>query len=661
MDLASVIRPRPSITDDELQGGLRALTAEGVASMAMFSVTTSGIMAAYALLLGASNFQIGMLAAIPFIVQPLQIPAILLVERLRRRKLIVLATWVPASLTWIPMGLIPLVFDVPSGGAISALLGLMCLRSLLTAVMACAWNSWMRDLVPQSIIGAFYSHRMALATVASIMFGLVGAFFVQWWQGRAAPEDLPYGYTAVIVTGAIFLGLASPVFMSRVPEPSMATLTGPVEGLRRMLARPFRDTNFRRLLAFLFSWGFAVNLAVPFFTVYMLNRLGFPLMAVIVLNTLAQVTNLLFVRVWGPLSDRVGTKTVMSVSVSLYGLVILGWIFTTMPERYMLTLPLVIILQIFAGVAAAGVNLTVGTIGLKLSPSGEATPYLAAASLCSSLGAGLGPILGGKFIDFFSVRELTLTFGWISPGSSLSFSAIHMTGMDFMFGISFVLGLLTLRMLASVYEEGSVGREVVLEELISPTREMVRGFGAIPGARVLGEFPIGYLRTVPGLDVAVGVTAYQLATTMRTASAGAATGRETVSDVADRLGRALTAVVEQAEDVRYVGEEVARNAVRGSMLAADTAVSDAGTLAQGAVIGTLRTLGRASVSPTDAVRGAVIGAVEGAVQAGVSSAQAAADSIQAAMSMAAELGISREDLEEAARRAAEDASDSDRR
>ena len=662
MNISAIFRPKPAISEDELKSGLRALTAEGVASMAMFSVTTSGILAAYALLLGANNFQIGILAAIPFILEPLQIPTIMLVERLRRRKLIVLATWFPSTLTWIPIALIPFFLDVPSAGAIAALLGLMCLRSVLAAATNCAWNSWMRDFIPQSIIGTFYSRKMALATVWAIIFGLAGAFFVQWWQGRAEPEDLPLGYTAVLMAGAIFLGLASPLFMTRVPEPAMAALTGPVTGLRTMLSRPIRDPNFRRLLTFLFSWGFAVNLAVPFFTIYMLDRLGFPLMAVIALNTLAQVTNMLFLRVWGPLADRMGTKTVLSVALSLYVLVILGWAFTTMPERYVLTVPLVIVLQVFAGIAAAGVNLTVGTIGLKLSPHGEATPFMAMASLCGSLGAGLGPIVGGRFIDFFSVRELTLTFGWIEPGSSLAFSAIHLTGADFLFAISFVLGLFTLRFLAGVHEEGAVEREIVLEELIAPTREMTRSFAAIPGMRVLGEYPFGYLRRVPGLDVAVGVTAYQLATTMQTAAAGAATGRETVSGVADHIGRALTAVVEQADDVRDVGVELARNAVRGSMLSVGTAtaVSDAGTLARGAVIGTLRTLGLASVSPADAVRGAVFGAVEGAVQAGVSSAQAAVDSIQAAVSMAAELGIPREEVEETARRAASDAANADR-
>ena len=43
-------------------------------------------MAAYALALGANNLQVGILAALPFITQLARLPAILLVERIRRPK-----------------------------------------------------------------------------------------------------------------------------------------------------------------------------------------------------------------------------------------------------------------------------------------------------------------------------------------------------------------------------------------------------------------------------------------------------------------------------------------------------------------------------------------------------------------------------------------------
>ncbi len=50
-------------------------------------------------------------------------------------------------------------------------------------------------------------------------------------------------------------------------------------------------------------WNFALNLAVPFFAVYMLTRLGLSLPTVIGFTMLSQITNVLFARVWGAMAD----------------------------------------------------------------------------------------------------------------------------------------------------------------------------------------------------------------------------------------------------------------------------------------------------------------------------------------------------------------------
>jgi MFS family permease len=230
----------------------------------------------------------------------------------------------------------------------------------------------------------------------------------------------------------------------------MHAASGPRLSLKYMLFNPLQDRNFRQLVNFLFFWGFAANLAVPFFTIYMLQQLGFPLSAVIALNTLSQLTFVLFLRVWGSFVDRFGSKAVLSLSASLYLLAIVGWTFTTLPDIYFLTIPLVIVLQIFAGVAAAGVNLTMTTIGLKLAPQEQATSYMVVASLATNIGAGLGPLAGGLLADFFSGRQFSIAFGWTDATDAtqnIEFPAVHLAGFDFLFTIAFLIGLITLKTL----------------------------------------------------------------------------------------------------------------------------------------------------------------------------------------------------------------------
>ncbi|MFC1894151.1 MFS transporter [Chloroflexota bacterium] len=258
------------------------------------------------------------MAAIPFIMQIIQIPSIWLVEKFRHRKAIAVMSWLPAQLLWFPIALIPIFLRVPSSGAISLLLGLIAVRGLLNAICNSAWNGWIRDLVPQSILGRFFSRRLAFATFTGVVFSLGAAFFIDYWSRQSSGQSAVFGYTYVLLFGAFFLGLASPIFMSLMPEPSMQPILGPQPSLMQRLSAPFRDTNFRRLIQFLFFWGLASNLAIPFFAVHMLQRLGLPLTWVIGLSVLSQVFNILFLRVWGPFADRFGNKPVLSLSVSLY-------------------------------------------------------------------------------------------------------------------------------------------------------------------------------------------------------------------------------------------------------------------------------------------------------------------------------------------------------
>jgi hypothetical protein len=161
--------------------GLRTLTWEGIASTGFSSITTSGFLVAFALALGADNFHIGLLASIPFITDLLQIPAVWLVEKFRRRKIIVLVRWLLSQLLWLPIALIPLIMNIPNSGAISMLLGLMAARGMLNALTNCAWSSWLRDLVPQKILGRYFAKRLSLTTAVAVALGLGAAFFLDHW------------------------------------------------------------------------------------------------------------------------------------------------------------------------------------------------------------------------------------------------------------------------------------------------------------------------------------------------------------------------------------------------------------------------------------------------------------------------------------------------
>lgn len=241
MRVFNFLNPKPTISDKDLSRGRRWLALEGGFSLGFFSITTSGFLAAFALALGANNLQIGILAAIPFIMQIVQLPSIWLVEHARKRKIIGVSSWFLAQSLWLPMALIPVFMDVPGQGAITFLLLLMTILGILSAVCNTAWNGWIRDLIQQTILGRFFPRRLALATVIGMVFSLGAAFFIDFWKGHVIDTQVIMGYVYVLLFGPIFLGLASPVMMALIPEPLMQPAPVPHASLWQRLAAPVRD------------------------------------------------------------------------------------------------------------------------------------------------------------------------------------------------------------------------------------------------------------------------------------------------------------------------------------------------------------------------------------------------------------------------------------
>ncbi len=281
-------------------------------------------------------------------------------------------------------------------------------------------------------------------------------------------------------------------FLGRIPEPRMSLERG--RPLREVLAEPLRDDNFRKLLVFLASWNFAVNLAAPFFAVYMLVRLGMPMAWVLGLSVLSQLANVSFFRIWGRMADRIGNRSVLSLSGSLFVVSIALWPFTTLPERYLLTVPLLLAIHLLAGISTAGVNLCAGGITLKLAPRGKATAFLATNALTSGLAATVAPILAGLLADWLASDRLTLELRWASPEVERRLlTALDLSGLDFLFVIAVLFGLYSLHRLLAVREEGVIEDAEAAAELYGEVRRAVRHVSNVAGLRRLTSFPYALL------------------------------------------------------------------------------------------------------------------------------------------------------------------------
>jgi MFS family permease len=477
-----------ALDEEKVEAGLRGVLKDGIATQAMGTLTTGPFLVAFALQMGGSNFAVGLLAAIPFLTQLFQVPAVFLVEAVRRRRGICI---IGESVSRLSLLVVAAAAFAPKGETAVALLVIgLFLHASFGAVAGCSWNSWMRDFVPQQRLGAVFAKRLLMAAALSALLSFLGGAFVDAWS-RLVTLERGFAYAVLVLIGAA-CGALGIKFVGAIPEPPMPQTTS--VGLLPMLRRPLADPNFRRLMTFLGTWNLAVNLAAPFFTVFMLTTLHMDMTSVMVMSVISLVPNVLLIGVWGRYADRFSNKTILAVCGPMFILAIFAWTFVTFPEKHRYTMHMLVAIHLLMGIATAGVTLASGNIGLKLAPKGEATAYLALLSLVNALAAGVAPIFGGLFADFFAQRELALVMQWFSPERSATVPILILRHWGFFFIFATLVGLFSLYRLRAVREAGEVEERVILQELMLEARRSIRNLSTVSGLRALASFPVVLLR-----------------------------------------------------------------------------------------------------------------------------------------------------------------------
>ena len=641
------LKPRYNLTDADRERGFAILDKQVFAAAGADGFVSAGFLSAFALLIGASNLHIGLLTAIPFVSQALQIVAVVAIERVRMRKAVVIVAYLIAYSTWIPVALIPFILEVPHAGAVTLLLVFVAIRGVATSFVVTGWNSWLRDIIPADSTGNFFGRRLRLATIAAIITGLGVAVFVDWWKGFASPADEVVGYSIAFLLGSLILGYGAVGFMSRIPEPRMRSPSASsIGGMLKNLSEPFMDSDFRKFINFLFIFYFVINLAVPFFAVYMLKRLELPLSLVVGLGVLSQVSSVIFYQVWGNWADRFGGKVILSISASLYFLVIIGWTFTTLPERHGGTIPILVFMHLLLGVALAGVNIGVTSLRMKMAPANQSTSYMAAASLALNAGAGIAPMIGGAFADFFETRSFRIAIQWIDSVNVVELPAFSLTGFDFLFAVAFLLGFITVPVLARIRETGETDTETVLNELRHQTRENLRSLGAVPGGGYVSNLPFSTMRYVPrvsGLDIAVGVTAYQISAATKSLIDATTLGETTLRGVRGHVRDAVRSASQGVRDVSSQGAQIAFGVTNGAV----KSIAEAGTGSARQFRTALRTAitatNEVAGNPREVLAGAVRGAVAGTIESGYTEVDLPRAVIRQARVVAPDLGVTEDE------------------
>ncbi|MGN6532912.1 MAG: MFS transporter, partial [Ginsengibacter sp.] len=217
-------------------------------------------------------------------------------------------------------------------------------------------------------------------------------------------------------------------------------------------------------------WSFALSIATPFFTVYMLKALNLPLSYIITFGIMGQIAGIFAIKLWGKYSDKFSNKTIIKIAAPIYILCILSWPFAGMAPSLLFVSLIVAIINIMSGIATSGINLSIGNMCLKLASKNEAIVYLTAKNMTVACFASLGPVIGGLLADYFSHRSFVWNIQWKDPNGIRILTLLELHSLGFLFIIGGVLAFIALKTLSLINEKGEVPKELALSEVRSGFR-----------------------------------------------------------------------------------------------------------------------------------------------------------------------------------------------
>jgi len=447
------LKPKEFLTEEEVQKGLRVVIWDGLTSEVMTSFTGGAFLVSMALLLGASNIEIGVLAALPMFTNIFQLLSIWLVGKYNNRRAV---TVYCAFLARFPLIIVGFLVLTTTSTSINILIFFLFFYYLFGSIAGPSWNSWMKDMVPENMLGDYFSKRSRYTQTLNVVLSICLALLLDFVRNFYKEYELTVYGIFFIAAGVI--GIIGGLILSKAPEPQSYLSNTNIFALFK---RPMENENFKRLLLFNSAWVFALNIATPFFIVFLLKSMKLPISYIIVLATISQIFSILTIRTWGAFSDRYSNKSIISISAPIYILCMIGWCFVgSFPHLYA-NIALLVVIQMFSGMATSGINLSLTNIGLKLSPKKDAIVYLSVKNIVTSIFSAIGPLIGGFLADVFADKSLSLGARWVSPHVNQVIRVVSIHDWKFLFIIGALLALLSLELLIGVKEIGEVNKDVV--------------------------------------------------------------------------------------------------------------------------------------------------------------------------------------------------------
>jgi len=347
----------------------------------------------FALILGAKNFHIGLLNAIPQLSSAFgQLPAGDLAERVHSRVKFITYGVFGQALLWLVIGLIPYLIKHNQN---SWFIVLLTLNTICGAIGAPAWASLMSDTVDKTQYGTYFAWRGRIHGLIALVSNLVAGV---WLYNMTDNKYLAF---AILFCSAGLCRFTSGIFISKMTDVPVETTPGKKFNYLDFIKR-LPESNFARFTLFVALLNLAVFISAPFFAVYMLRNLNFSYTEYALVNTAGALASLLSLPLWGRIADRYGNVKVLRITALFIPTLTLSWLVTD-------NLPYLIITNAFSGYIWAGFNLCAVNFIFDAASPQVRTRCLGYFNFTNGISIFAGSIIGGFVVNYLPTFRLLLT------------------------------------------------------------------------------------------------------------------------------------------------------------------------------------------------------------------------------------------------------------
>lgn len=374
---------------DEREDLKKETLKESINEGSWFSVmsgTGTNYITPFALILNATNFQIGLLTSLVGLISPFsQLYGSRLIEKHPRKEIIMKFASFQA-LMWLPI--IALVFLFWQGIALSYLPWMLILFYLMLMIFGSivhpAWFSMMGDVIPENRKGRYFGLRRKIVEMTLLITTILAAFLLDYFETRGM---VLVGF-AFLFSIAAFSRFRTVASFREHYEPPLKLTKGYYFSLKSFLTKGLK-TNFGKFTTYSLFVYLAVMIASPFFAVYLLEDLQLSYKLFMVVFMSANVFSIIFLPIVGKISDRFGSRFLLKLGATLIPLVPLLWLFSS-NVLYLIFIP-----QLIGGLGWAAFSISSASFiydSVKPNHRGLCIAYF---HILIGIGTFIGALIGG--------------------------------------------------------------------------------------------------------------------------------------------------------------------------------------------------------------------------------------------------------------------------